>query len=104
MKLSVSTRKLCLHEAVEAGEGENRVVSKAEEDYNPKAKGMSWNKCSTYLALLAVLLLLSALLSQGQSVAGTSAPPPDELYSCINDGFSQQLTTYKDFAYQKPAR
>lgn len=54
-------------------------------------------------------LVLFLLLAGG--VAGASAQqldgsgvPPQQLYDCINGGFDQALTTYRDFAYQKPAR
>lgn len=64
-------------------------------------------------ALLVMLLAGCACLAYSQSVTAGSAEksgsssgagPPSELYSCINDGFDQQLTNYRDFAYQKPVR
>jgi hypothetical protein len=64
-------------------------------------------------AVLLMLLAGCACLAYSQSVTAGSAQksgsssnagPPSELYSCINDGFDQQLTTYRDFAYQKPVR
>jgi hypothetical protein len=64
-------------------------------------------------AVLVLLLAGCACLAYSQSVtagsaeksgSSSSAGPPSELYSCINDGFDQQLTTYRDFAYQKPVR
>ncbi|WIA29620.1 hypothetical protein OEZ86_012107 [Tetradesmus obliquus] len=60
-----------------------------------------------------MLLAGCACLAYSQSVTAGSAEksgsssgagPPSELYSCINDGFDQQLTNYRDFAYQKPVR
>jgi hypothetical protein len=77
-----------------------------EANYNPKQKEMHfWRRHGRMLVVGAVLvcLLLTSRVSATSSSSSKAAPP--ELYSCINDGQpDQQLTTYKDFAYQKPAR
>jgi len=74
-------------------------------DYDPKNKELTmWRRHG--IKLLALTVLGASLLAFARHTAA-SAPspgPPQELYSCINDGFDQQLTTYRDFAYQKPAR
>lgn len=83
--------------------------------YNPKQKGEMplWRRhiraLSVAAALMTLLLLSSrvtaATSSTKSSSAGAPKEAPKELYSCINDGQpDQQLTTYRDFAYQKPAR
>lgn len=77
-------------------------------DYDPKGskKGMirrHWLKAAALLALLAPLAVWSNAARVGAAQPG--AGPPQELYNCINDGHpATQLTTYRDFAYQKPAR
>jgi hypothetical protein len=75
-----------------------------EGNYNPKLKQMPfWRRHAKLLALAAVVVCL--VLTSRVSAASSSKTPPKELYSCINDGQpDQQLTTYRDFAYQKPAR
>jgi hypothetical protein len=77
-----------------------------EASYNPKQKDMPfWRRHGRMLVVGAVLvcLLLTSRVSASSSSSSKAGPP--ELYSCINDGQpDQQLTTYKDFAYQKPAR
>lgn len=78
--------------------------------YDPKEKGSGsipmplwWRTHGRSLAAgLLSLLLLTLGVSAG--LAGRNQVPK-ELYSCINDGQpDQQLTTYSDFAFQKPAR
>lgn len=82
----------------------------AQSSYNPKQKEEMplWRRHIRALAVAAALmtlLLLSSRVSAATSSTASSEGAPTELYSCINDGQpDQQLTTYKDFAYQKPAR
>jgi hypothetical protein len=79
-----------------------------ERRYNPKErKEMSfWRRHMRHTLLAAAvvgLVLLTSRVSASSSRGGTA--PPKELYSCINGNQpDQQLTTYKDFAFQKPAR
>lgn len=81
------------------------LESKAGATYNPKQKQMPlWRRHARIMGALAALLCL-ALTSSRVSALGNAKSPPQALYSCINDGQpDQQLTTYQDFAYQKPAR
>jgi hypothetical protein len=81
-----------------------------QSSYNPKQKEEMplWRrhiKALSVAAALMTLLLLSSRVTAATSSTSSSKAAPAELYSCINDGQpDQQLTTYKDFAYQKPAR
>lgn len=81
-----------------------------QSSYNPKQKEEMplWRRhirALSVAAALMTLLLLSSRVSAATSSTSSSKGVPKELYSCINDGQpDQQLTTYKDFAYQKPAR
>lgn len=90
-----------------ANKPESTVFSE-ERKYNPKErKDMPfWRRHMRHgMAGLAVvcLVLLTRRVSASTSSGGTA--PPKELYSCINDNQpDQQLTTYKDFAFQKPTR
>lgn len=76
--------------------------------YDPKQKAMTFwrrhGRLTTAAALACCFFLL--LLTSSHAFGGSSAKqPPKELYECINNGQpEQQLTTYEDFAYQKPAR
>lgn len=83
----------------------------AQSSYNPKQKEEMplWRRhiraLAVAAALMTLLLLSSRVAAATSSTASSSEGAPKELYSCINDGQpDQQLTTYKDFAYQKPAR
>ena len=88
----------------------NKLEQTASSRYNPKQKEtLFWRsrKLMRYTLLAAALVCCLVLLtSVSASSNSKKAPaPPKELYSCINDNQpDQQLTTYKDFAYQKPAR
>eukprot|EP00878_Enallax_costatus_P001272 GHUV01001416.1.p1 GENE.GHUV01001416.1~~GHUV01001416.1.p1 ORF type:complete len:485 (+),score=84.31 GHUV01001416.1:159-1613(+) len=82
--------------------GETVAQHQLLEDYNPKSKHTPMWRLYVYrMALGAMLVAACMLFSRGRAAP---IEPPKELYTCINDGFDQQLTTYKDFAYQKPAR
>jgi hypothetical protein len=94
--------------ALQAVAGDPSVLDSQHKHKEP----MAW-KTMGRKAMLMLLLAGCACLAYSQSVTAGSAQksgssstagPPSELYSCINDGFDQQLTTYRDFAYQKPVR
>jgi hypothetical protein len=94
--------------ALQAVAGDASVLDSQHKHKEP----MAWRTLGRK-AVLLLLLAGCACLAYTQSVTAGSAEksgsssiagPPSELYSCINDGFDQQLTTYRDFAYQKPVR
>lgn len=73
--------------------------------YDPKRKEEMplWRKHGPLLAAALLCWLVIGCVSS--SAAPASRTPPQELFDCINDGQpEQQLTTYRDFAFQKPAR
>lgn len=73
--------------------------------YDPKRSKRDMALWRRHSRLMAIAALLLCLLLTSRVGASSKKSPPQELYSCINEGQpDQQLTTYKDFAYQKPAR
>ena len=76
--------------------------SKHSAQYDPKQKDMGClrSRLSRLLVLPCVGVLV--LLFGAQLLAARDTQP-SPLYNCINEGLTQQLTTYKDFAYQRPA-
>lgn len=73
--------------------------------YDPKRSKKDMTLWRRHSRLMVIAALLLCLLLTSRVGASSKKSPPQELYSCINEGQpDQQLTTYKDFAYQKPAR
>jgi hypothetical protein len=77
--------------------------SKQSIQYNPKQKDMGCLRSRISRLLVFPCVAFLALLLGAQLLAARDTQP-SPLYSCINEGLTQQLTTYKDFAYQRPAR
>lgn len=103
-----------MHFEIRASRAANKPEAQQQEgdssepgttSYDPKHKeDMPFWRRHVRLMTIAIALVLCLLLTSRVS-AYSSRKPPKELFSCINDGQpEQQLTTYNDFAYQKPAR
>ena len=80
--------------------------------YNPdlaiRGMGIQADQIGKCIQRLLVLLLATAALARelaaNQMQQQQQSLHPTLLQDCLNQGFSQQLTTFNDFASKKPAR
>ena len=80
-----------------------------EASYDPtRNAGMALLASPAVRALLALpmlgLIAIALMPHPPAARAAGGGGPPKELFACLNDGYVQQQTTYRDFAYMKPAR
>jgi hypothetical protein len=81
------------------------TLRQGAEGKGQKAQRMAgWQKAVVRLLLVVPFLGVLALLMSSSAAASSNAQSQKLLFDCVNDGLSQQLTTYKDFALQRPAR
>lgn len=81
------------------------VTLRGTDGKGQKAQKMAgWRRAVVRLLLVVPFLGVLALLMSSSAAASSNAQSQKLLFDCVNDGLSQQLTTYKDFALQRPAR
>jgi lipopolysaccharide/colanic/teichoic acid biosynthesis glycosyltransferase len=81
------------------------TLRQGAEGKGQKAQRMvDWRRAVIRLLLVVPFLGVVALLMSSSAAANSNAQSQKQLFDCVNDGLSQQLTTYKDFALQRPAR